>query len=126
MARVKRGDSYEAICLHWCDGDTCKILYRCNSCHAWHETYLRIRHIDSYEPSGESAAAAAAIAIKLNAMLAGKKIEVIFSQSNPENHGRLIGDIVHENGFISTWLVAQGMSWYLSSPQTQDLERKPL
>ena len=116
--------SYTAEVVHVADADTVRVVVG-ESCHdaacpAQGETLrVRLAEIDAPEgdqPYGDTATAA------LDARINGETIKVV--QTDIDQYGRVVAQLVHEEIWINGWLVGEGHAWvypqFAESPELFD------
>lgn len=108
-------DRHSCIILNFCDGDTVRCLIKCNSCQSWHDSYVRLKNIESYELRTSEHKEAREAAIKLNQMFGHKDAELVASQNGSEKYGRIVGDIYLNGKSLAESIIEMGLAWKVDS-----------
>lgn len=103
--------SYTGQVIHVADADTVRVVVResCDTaaCPAEGETLrVRLAEIDAPEgdqPYGDTATAA------LDARLSGEAVKVV--QTDIDQYGRVVAQLIHQDIWINAWLVGEGHAW---------------
>lgn len=103
--------AYTGQVVHVADADTVRVVVRescaAAACPAQGETLrVRLAEIDAPEgdqPYGDTATAA------LDARISGETIKLV--QTDIDQYGRVVAQLVHHDIWINGWLVGQGYAW---------------
>lgn len=112
MKTYQTKDRQDCQILHFCDGDTVFCRVRCSNCGISKELYVRLKGIESHEPSGPTKQLAKSVAQKWNYKLAGAKAELICTQSSSDRYGRVVGALFIDGVSLASLLVMAGDAWY--------------
>jgi len=103
-------DHFEADFDHAVDGDTL-ILWVREADGVKVQRRCRLRGVDSHEPTGAEAHAAADVAAKINALLTGEKLTVEMIPNNCDKYGRQLIRAQWRGADLGEILIKNGWSW---------------
>jgi len=110
--KVTHTHTRSAIITRFRDGDTVIIHVECVHCGSLFKEILRLQHIESYEPAGETKPMALHVAKVLTERFRGRIGYLIPDKIRRDKYRRIIGDILLDEELLSNLIVQQGLAWY--------------
>lgn len=108
----EREYSKRAHIIRFRDGDTVLAFVQCEHCNGIHKEVIRIKNIDSWEPSGKDTTKAKAVADTLTTRFRGVIGVLIPNKERRDKYGRLIADMLINGELLSNLIVNSGLAWY--------------